>query len=85
MRAATQQWIMFIGLISVVLGAMGSMTYTLNARIDALEARLDKKIDALDEKFDELDEKFDQLLIALAGRGVILPAKPVGKHSGAGK
>ena len=82
MRAETQEWARFVGLISVMIAAMGFMTYTLNARMgsfehrvdrleDNLEARMDgleAKFDVLGEKFDVLENKLDQLVIALAGR-----------------
>ena len=88
MKAETQQWTMFVGLISVMIAAMGFMTYTLNARMGSLEVRMNNietrivGLDTMvDQKFEALNEKLNQLLIALAGRGVNLPAKPEGKHS----
>ena len=88
MREIAKQWGAYMGLIAVFVTATASTTYTLNSRMAALERRielLDGKIEALDQKFDrkfdELDKKLDQLLLALASRGVVLPAKMDGKQS----
>ena len=57
----------------------------LDGKIEALDQKFDRKFDELDQKFDrkfdELDKKLDQLLLALASRGVVLPAKMDGKQS----
>ena len=95
-RKEVPQWVPFIGLAAMFIASTGYMTSTLNKRIDdvdrhlsgrmdRMEAKidaLDEKIDALDEKIDALDEKFDRLLIALAGRGIGVPAKDATGHAG---
>ena len=65
------------------MAGLESRMDSLDQRIEGLEVRLDgrivrleSKIDRLDAKFDRLDAKFDELLLALAGRGVIVSAKP---------
>ena len=90
MREIAKQWGAYMGLIAVFVTATASTTYTLNSRMDALDRRMERvedKIDALgqkfDRKFDDLDKKLDQLLLALASRGVVLPAKMDGKQSAA--
>ncbi len=88
MREIVKQWGAYAGLIAVFVTATASTTYTLNSRMAALERRVERvedKIDELDKKldrkFDELDKKLDQLLLALASRGVVLPAKMDGKQA----
>ena len=61
-----------VSLVATFVVATGYMVFTLNGRMDSLERRMDR----IEAKIDTLDEKFDKLLIALAGRGFILPAKP---------
>lgn len=99
MRETAKQWAPYVALISAFVISNGYMTAAINGRLSALESRvaymeerldtridrLESKMDALESKMDALDKKFDQLLIALAGRGVVLPAKHEGKHSGTGK
>ncbi len=95
MREIAKQWGAYVGLIAVFVTATASTTYTLNSRMDSLDSRMaalerrvervEDKIDELDKKldrnFDELDKKLDQLLLALASRGVVLPAKMDGKQA----
>ena len=83
MPETVKTWAFYVGLVSVFVVSNGSMTLTLNERMNALEHRMDRledrieaRMDRLETKIDTVDAKFDQLLIALAGRGVILPAKP---------
>lgn len=90
-RETAKQWAPYVALISAFVISNGYMTATVNGRLSALESRvsyleerLDTRIDRLESKMDALDNKFDQLLIALAGRGDVVPAKPEGKHSGTG-
>ena len=88
MRKTVKTLALYVGLVSVFVVSTGSMTLTLNKRMDSLDSRMDRlegRMDRIEAKIDTLDEKFDQLLIALAGRGFVLPAKPEGKHSGVGK
>ena len=54
-------------------------------RIDTKMDHIDARMDRIEAKIDTLDEKFDKLLIALAGRGVVLPAKPARIDSAEGK
>ena len=68
-----------VSLVATFVVATGYMTFTLNGRMDSLERRMDRieaRMDRIEAKIDTLDEKFDKLLIALAGRGFVLPAKP---------
>ena len=88
-RNEVPQWVPFIGLVAMFIASTGYMTSTLNKRIDDVDRhlsgrmdRMEAKIDALDEKIDALDEKFDRLLIALAGRGIGVPAKDATGHAG---
>ncbi len=90
MPETVKTWAFYVGLVFVFVVSNGSMTLTLNERMNALEHRMDRledriearmdrieaRMDRLETKIDTVDAKFDQLLIALAGRGVILPAKP---------
>ncbi len=99
MRETVKAWASYVGLVSVFVVSNGSMTLTLTERMNALEHRMDRlaeriearmdrveaKMDRIETKIDTVDEKFDQLLIALAGRGVIRPAKPERKDLGAEK
>ena len=39
--------------------------------------RIEDRMDCLEDKIDAIDEKLDRLLIALAGRGITIPAKPI--------
>lgn len=92
MPETVKTWAFYVGLVSVFVVSNGSMTLTLNERMNALEHRMDRledrieaRMDRLETKIDTVDAKFDQLLIALAGRGVILPAKPERKDLGVEK
>ena len=83
-----KQWVSHITLMGAFIASVGYMTTTVNGRVEALEARvgsmeerLDSRIDRLEDKIDGLDRKFDQLLVALAGRGVVLQGKIGSKHS----
>ncbi len=85
-----KEWAPYIALVTVFVVSTGYMTLTLNGRmaglesrmdsldqrIEGLEVRLDGRIVRLESKIDRLDAKFDELLLALAGRGVIVSAKP---------
>ena len=85
-----KEWVPYIALVTVFVVSTGYMTLTLNGRmaglesrmdsldqrIEGLEVRLDGRIVRLESKIDRLDAKFDELLLALAGRGVIVSAKP---------
>ena len=85
-----KEWAPYIALVTVFVVSTGYMTLTLNGRmaglesrmdsldqrIEGLEVRLDGRIVRLESKIDRLGAKFDELLLALAGRGVIVSAKP---------
>ena len=71
-RETSKAMACFVGLFAVFVASTGYMTPTLSGRMDSLERQMDR----IEAKIDTLDEKFDKLLIALAGRGVVLPAKP---------
>ena len=58
------------------MAGLESRMDSLDQRIEGLEVRLDGRIVRLESKIDRLDAKFDELLLALAGRGVIVSAKP---------
>ena len=81
MQETTKTTVSYVGLVAVFVTATGYMTFTLNGRMDSLERRMDR----IEAKIDSLDQKFDKLLIALAGRGVVLPAKPDRMDSAEGK
>lgn len=93
MNEKTGEWMFYAGLLVALAAPAAYMTVafsTMNSRINDLGermGRLETKVDAMDKKFDrkldELDQKLDRLLLALAGRGVVLPAKMDGKQSGA--
>ena len=92
MRETVKIWAFYLGLVCAYVVTTGSMTLTLNKRMDSLERRIDRfedrlegRMDRLEVKIDTLDDKIDQFLIALAGRGDVLPAKPEGKRSGVGE
>ena len=84
-----------VSLVAAFLVATGYMTITLNGRMGSLESRMDSlerrmdrieaRMDRIEAKIDTLDQKFDKLLIALAGRGVVVPAKPDRMDSAEGK
>ena len=78
-RETSKAMACFVGLFAVFVASTGYMTPTLSGRMDSLERpmeSLERRMDRIEAKIETLDEKFDKLLIALAGRGVVLPAKP---------
>ena len=95
MQETTKTMVSYVGLVAVFVAATGYMTFTLDGRMNSLESRMnslerrmdriDTRMDRIEAKIDTLDEKFDKLLIALAGRGVVLPAKPARIDSAEGK
>ena len=70
-----KEWAPYITLVAAFVVSTGYMTLTLNGRMTSIENRMDR----IEDKIDRLDAKFDQLLIALAGRGITLPAKQPAK------
>lgn len=77
-RRSFSDWAPLIALTAAFIASGWYQTSTINKRIDDLSSRVDRlesRIDRLDNKIDALDAKFDKLLIALAGRGVTVPAK----------
>ena len=86
---ATQRgwpWIVvpMVTVIGTIAGIAYFMIQPVNARIDTLETqltgrmdRIEDRMDCLEDKIDAIDEKLDRLLIALAGRGITIPAKPI--------
>ena len=81
-RKEVPQWVPFIGLAAMFIASTGYMTSTLNKRIDDVDRHLSGRMDRMEAKIDALDEKFDRLLIALAGRGIGVPAKDATGHAG---
>ena len=81
-RKEVPQWVPFIGLAAMFIASTGYMTSTLNKRIDDVDRHLSGRMDRMESKIDALDEKFDRLLIALAGRGIGVPAKDATGHAG---
>ncbi len=87
-QETTKTTVSYVGLLAVFVTATGYMTFTLNGRMDSLDRRMDsleRRMDRIEAKIDSLDQKFDKLLIALAGRGLVLPAKPDRMDSAEGK
>ena len=81
-RKEVPQWVPFIGLAAMFIASTGYMTSTLKKRIDDVDRHLSGRMDRMEAKIDALDEKFDRLLIALAGRGIGVPAKDATGHAG---
>ena len=78
-----QAWVPYVGLLVALAAPAAYMTVafnTLNSRIDDLDRHLSERIDRIEEKVDSIDQKLDRLLIALAGRGISVPAKPLPKQ-----
>lgn len=73
-------WLPYAGLLVALAAPAAYVTAvfsTLNSRIDDLGQRMGR----LETKVDAIDQKLDRLLLALASRGVVLPAKMDSKQS----
>lgn len=80
LNAKACAWLPYAGLLVALAAPAADMTAAFS-RLNSRTGDLGQRMGRLETKVDATHQKLDRLLLALASRGVVLPAKIDGKQS----